>query len=134
MSVEFPSDPREALEASLTALALGELTPDQEAFVRQAMAQDPDLAGRFERLKQTIDMVRVVEADPTGSPLEPPVALRLSDERRQALLQTFRTVTPPQFARERRRKINWAIPAAMAALFVVVVGVALLPALSRSKS
>lgn len=134
MSLEYPSDPREALEASLTALALGELTPDQEAFVRQAMAQDPELAGRYERLKQTIEMVRLAEADPAGSTAKPPVALKLGDERRQILLGMFRTVAPPQFSRTTRHKIRWVIPTAIAALFVAVCGMALLPMLSRSKS
>ena len=134
MSTEFPSDPREALEASLTALLLGELPEDQAAFVRQAMAQDADLARRFERLKRATEMIRLAESAPTAPPLEPPATLKFSERRRQLLLQSFKTVAPAEFAPPPRPKFRWVIPAGIAALLLAVLGVALLPALSRSKS
>jgi Mg-chelatase subunit ChlD len=134
MSTEFSSDPREALEASLTALLLGELSEDQANFVRRALAQDAELARRYERLKQTIEMVRQIEAGPATSPIEKNQVLKLSDHRRQALLQKFKTVAPAEFVPSKKRKLNWVIPAGIAAVFMAFVGTALLPALSRSKS
>ena len=48
MNFEFPTDPRQALEASLTALLLGELPDDQARFLRQAIATDPELAAKYQ--------------------------------------------------------------------------------------
>src|SRR5713101_5273718 len=61
MIPDTPIDPRQALEASLTALLLGELPPDQAEFLERAIAQDPALANQYERLKQTIQLVRETE-------------------------------------------------------------------------
>lgn len=134
MSTELPSDPREALEASLTALLLGELPEDQAAFVRQAMAQDAELTRRYEQLKQATEMIRLAETAPTPSPIEQPPVFRLSQQRREELLQRFKTVVPAEFRQPRRSTVRWLVPVGIAALFVALLGAALLPALSRSKS
>jgi len=134
MNTEFPSDPREALEASLTALLLDELPADQAAFMRQAIAQDAELARRYERLKSAIELVRLTESGPSKSPVTQPPALKLSDQRRQELLQRFKTLAPKAFAQPKQRETSWLVPAGVAALLVAVLAAGLLPALSRPKS
>jgi hypothetical protein len=134
MNPEFPTDPRQALEASLTALLLGELPDDQARFLRQAIATDPELARCFERLKKTTELIRETETGPIAEPVSPPVAPKLSEARRQQLLQCFKTVRPTEFLEPVRRKVSRVIPAAAAGVLMMLVATAVLPALSRSKS
>ncbi|HTL18090.1 MAG TPA: von Willebrand factor type A domain-containing protein [Patescibacteria group bacterium] len=132
MSSEFPTDPRKALEASLTALLLKELPEDQARFLRQAIATDPELARTFERLKQTIALVR--EAQPAkAEPEQLSPALTLSSERRTLLLQCFKTVRSPVFAEPVQRS-SWLLPVAASGALLVALAGLLLPTLSRSKS
>ena len=134
MNTDFPTDPREALEVSLTALLLGELPGDQAVFLRDAIARDPELAQRYERLKQTLDLVRITASTPAETITNPAPALKLSQQRREELLQHFKTVAPPEF-KDRRRSINpWLVPLSAAALLIAVCAGLWLPALSRSKS
>ena len=132
MNTDFPTDPREALEASLTALVLGELPPDQASFLRDAIARDPQLANRFERLQQTIELVRATAHTPVEQTPSP--SLKLSQQRREQLLQHFKTVAPKEFIEKPRPKTSWLVPVSIAASLVAVCGSLLLPALSRSKS
>ncbi|HEY5914097.1 MAG TPA: von Willebrand factor type A domain-containing protein [Verrucomicrobiae bacterium] len=134
MNPESLTDPRQALEVSLTALVLGELPADQAEFLRRAIAQDSELARMHERLRQTIDLVRETEKAPHQEPTATPEPLKLSEDRRQELLQQFKTVAPREFAEAPSRQFNWLIPAGIAALLLVFVGGALLPALSRGKA
>ncbi|HWW02356.1 MAG TPA: von Willebrand factor type A domain-containing protein [Candidatus Acidoferrum sp.] len=134
MTPDSPIDPRQALEASLTALLLGELPPDQAAFLRHVMAGDPELAKIHQRLKQTIKLVRETETTPGTQPSAEQTALKLSDERRQELLQRFKTVAPREYAKPPERRVSWLVPVAVAALFMVLLASMMLPALSRSKS
>ena len=134
MSFEFPTDPRKALEASLTALLLGELPDAQARFLRQAIATDPEVAKTFETLKKTIDLIRETEASPVPEPVAKPAAPKLSDQRRQELLQRFKTVQPAQFKEHARSRFAWVVPVAAAAALVMVLATLLLPVLSKSKS
>jgi len=134
MTPESPIDPRQALEASLTALLLGELPPDQAAFLRQVMAGDPELAKMYQRLKRTIDLVRETETTPVDQPAVEPATLKLSDERRQELFQHFKTIAPREFAEPPRRRVPWLLPVAAAVAFLTLISSLLLPSLSRSKS
>lgn len=130
MNNEFPTDPRKALETSLTALLLGELPEDQERFLRQAIATDPELAKTYEALNKTIALLRETEAEPSAEPIN----LKLSDERRAKLLQQFKTVRPPAFSESVRRRPEWLVPVAASGVLLLVLSALLLPALSRSKS
>ena len=104
MNNEFPIDPRQALETSLTALILGELPDDQARFLRQAIATDPELAKSYERLKRTIELVRETETSPQGEPALESSAPKLDERRRQQLLQRFKTVElEPDVAEEAAR-------------------------------
>jgi Mg-chelatase subunit ChlD len=134
MNPENPTDPRQALEPSLTALLLGELPDDQARFVRQAIATDPELAKTFERLKQTTALIRETEARPIEEPAAPRVMPKLSEARRQELLNCFKTVQPEQFKNRARTNNSWLLPVAAAAVLTLVLASALLPALSRSKA
>jgi uncharacterized protein YegL len=134
MNGESPIDPRSALEASLTALLLGELPHDQAAALHQKLAQDANLAALYERLKHTIALVRETVASPAQQTTEHLIPLRISEQRRQKLLEQFKTVTPKQFARPRRSATRWLVPVALAACCVVILGGLLLPALSKAKS
>jgi Mg-chelatase subunit ChlD len=134
MSTDFPTDPREALEASLTALLLDELPADQSAFLRDAIARDPDLARRYERLKQTINLVRITAKTPTDELPNLSPTFKLSQHLREELLQHLKTVTPRDFTQRPRPVNSWLVPLSVAALLLAVCGTVLMPALSKSKS
>src|SRR2546430_816117 len=103
MNPDLPKNPRDELEAKLTALLLGELPADEAFTLGRAIEQDPELAKTLERLKQTIKLVRETEAPIPGQVLQS-TPLKLSDKRRQALLQQFKTVKPRAFAEPRRKR------------------------------
>jgi Mg-chelatase subunit ChlD len=134
MKPDSPTDPRKALEPSLTALLLGELPPDQAEFLRRAMEQDPELAHLHDRLKQTIGFIQEAASAP-ASPMEAAVEpLKLADSRRQALLQQFKTLRHPAFQQRPRKRVHWPLAAA-AAVVVGLMGVSmLLPALGKAKA
>jgi Mg-chelatase subunit ChlD len=134
MNPDFPKDERAAFEASLTALLLGELPHDQAAALHQKLAQDAELAKLYERLKQTINLVRETLASPAAQTADQPAPLRLTEQRRQMLLKHFKTVAPVPFIPIRRRRMPWLVPVGIAAAFVVILGGLFLPALSRTKS
>src|SRR5437899_1850148 len=133
MTPESPIDPRQALEASLTALILGELPADQAEFLQRALAQDPELSQQYERLKRTIELVRETEATPASEPIAKPAPLKLSDERREKLLGHFKTVSPKEFTAAPRRVPSWLVPMAAAIALLAVLASALLPTFSRAK-
>ena len=116
MNPDLPT-PREEQEARLTALLLGELPPPEAAAVRQTLAHDASQAALYERLKQTIELVREVAADPIQdqAPSEP---ARLSEERRQKLWAQFKTVAPQEFVRPARKRVSWFVPLTLAATLV----------------
>ena len=110
------------MEASLTALLLGELPHDQAAALHQKLAQDAELAALYERLKHTIALVRETIATPAAQATTPLLPLRLEEQRRQKLLQHFKTVAPKEFAPPPRRSMRWLIPVGIAAAFVLILG------------
>ena len=122
MSSDLPIDPYEALEPSLTALLLGELTEAQAELVRHAIESDPAVARKFEQLKYTISLVREVEAPAAVSIVaESSEPARLSEERRQQLLQAFKTVRPERFKPAAGRESRWLVPAAAACALISTV-------------
>ena len=122
MNPDFPKDERAALESSLTALLLGELPHEQAAALHQKLAQDAELAKLYERLKQTVNLVRETVASPATQTADQPTPLKLSDQRRQKLLQHFKTVAPKEFAPPRRRAMPWLVPVGIAAGLAVMLG------------
>jgi Mg-chelatase subunit ChlD len=133
MNNEFPIDPRQALETSLTALILGELPDDQARFLRQAIATDPELAKSYERLKKTIELVRETETSPEGEPVVQSSALKLDERRRQQLWQRFKTVKPVEFKQPERLQVSWLVPAAAALAVLLAVATLLFYTNSKPK-
>ncbi|HWX20626.1 MAG TPA: von Willebrand factor type A domain-containing protein [Candidatus Binatia bacterium] len=125
MSQETPT-PRQELGARVTALLLGELPADQAAALQQAIARDPELAKLYERLKQTVALVRETESSPAAELAAQPAPLALGDDRRQKLLARFKTVAPKEFAKPQKRPVHWALPMSAAAVIIGVIGVAVL--------
>jgi hypothetical protein len=122
MKPEKPKSPRQELEASLTALLLGELPADKAAALRELMAKDGELARLYERLEQTIGLVRET-AVPTEETTLHSAPLKLSTKRREQLLAHFKTVAPKEFAKPNRREIR-VRELAIAAGIVAFIGVA----------
>jgi Mg-chelatase subunit ChlD/anti-sigma factor RsiW len=135
LNPESPT-PREQLEARLTALLLGELSPDEAAALREIISNDAQLAALHDRLKRTIELVRETAADPAELSAEPPAPRRLGEERRQKLLAQFKTVTPREFARPRPSRSPQRFLLEMAAVIAVVICLSglLLPSLARTKA
>ena len=69
MNPELPNNPREELELNITALLLGELSADEAAAVREAIAKDAELTKLYDDLKQNIVLVR--EASSMNEPAAP---------------------------------------------------------------
>lgn len=120
MKPQKPRTPRQELEASLTALLLGELSVDKAAALRELMAKDQELARLYERLEQTIGLVRETAVPEQGAQSAP---LKLSTKRREQLLQHFKTIAPKEFAKPKRRAIE-ARELGIAAGIVAFIGMA----------
>src|SRR6185369_8200938 len=134
MNPEFDST-RQALEARLTALLLGELDPDQARALNEIIARDPELSKLHARLKQTIELVRETAVEHAGHNAPATVPLKLSEQRRQELLQRFKTVTPKEFAEPKKRTLSSRLVFVAAALVMIaMLASSLLPAFSKSKS
>ncbi len=122
------------IEASLTALLLGELPHEQADALHLKLAQDPELAKLYERLKHTISLVRETVASPAPETAAQPVPLKLADDRRQKLLAHFKTIAPKEFTRPRRSPLRWLAPVAAAAALVLILGALVLPMLEPAKT
>src|SRR5437588_1809369 len=124
MNSENTPQSREQIEASLTALILGELPAEQAFNLGRMLEKDAELAKLYERLKQTIGLVRETAA--TGANEEQATPLKMSDERRQKLLAHFKTVKPAQFgAPKRRHQLTWLEVAAVVAILAVLAALLL---------
>jgi Mg-chelatase subunit ChlD len=134
MTPENPNRSREIIGAKITALLLGELDEEQAIVLRHAIEHDPDLAQLHERLQRTIQLVKETSTPPVISVEAPEEAPRLSAERRQALLQKFKTVKPAAFAKPAKRRLSWVLPVAVAAMLMVMAAAAFLPTLSKSRA
>jgi len=132
MNPDFPRNPRDELEASLTALILGELPADHAFTLGRAIERDAELSKLYERLKRTIELVRQTAANPTDESVSQSAPLKMGDQRRQQLLAHFKTVAPKQFAAPPRRRTRWLVPLAAAAAVMFLAAITI-PNLSRAK-
>lgn len=132
MNPEFPGNERDQLEASITALLLGELSPDQAAALEQRLAKDPELGQLHAKLKASLELVREATRKAPGDPRQP--TLRLSEARRQRLLKEFRTVKMSPVTKMTQWEASWLVPVGLAAVFTVVAAGLMLPALSKAKN
>ncbi|HEX4263883.1 MAG TPA: von Willebrand factor type A domain-containing protein [Verrucomicrobiae bacterium] len=133
MNPDFPQNEREQLETKLTAFLLGELPPDETVALCKAMESDPELAALYERLKQTIELVRESAASPVAESVPQTAPLKMSANRREKLLAQFKTIAPKEFAKP-RRVMDWLVPVAAVSAMIMILAALLLPALSRAKS
>src|SRR5688500_7218433 len=101
----------EELEARITALLLGELTGEEAAALRKEIEGRPELKALEARLKLTIGLVEEAIASQPAE-LAVPEGLKLSEEKREKLLASFRTVKPAEF---RERRFDFSTWAALAA-------------------
>lgn len=137
MSFESPQSPRDAMEARITALLLGELSAEEEGTLRAALAQDAALAQLHERLSRTLGLVREAAGSLREETTPPAEALRLSAERREKLLQYFKVIPNPALARTNRPSVNWREWAAVAAMLMGLLAVAAIhfvPNFTRARS
>ena len=132
MNPELPPNPREELEARVTALLLGELSAAEAASMRETIAKDADLGRLRDRLSLTLDLLRETAATPVGETPAQPAALKLSPERREKLLAHFKTIAPKEFAPPPRWKMSWLVPLTAAAAIVLLAAL-FMPALSKAK-
>ena len=130
MTPEFRNTPPDEAEVRLTALLLGEMSEADAAKLQQEIENSAELTRLCERLKGTIDLVREAVTPQAGA-VEPEPKLR--GDRRQTLLQHFKTVRPEPFATPARNRFSWLIPAGIAAVLMLTFAGLLLPALSRAK-
>jgi Mg-chelatase subunit ChlD len=120
MNSDSPQSPREELEARLTALLLGELSAEEATSLRQAIAQDAELARLHDRLKQAIGLVRETVTSPEQETLASPDVPKLSPERRGTLLAAFKVIRPKQLAKTTRPGFAWRELVAVAAMIVIL--------------
>jgi autotransporter-associated beta strand protein len=111
----------------VTALLLGELSPEEAAALEKQIAADPELAVLRIRLSRALELLR--EATGMPEPAETSAPVRLSPARRARLLAHFSTpapqvqTAPVNVPRERRSWVSsWVLPASIAAGIVVMVG------------
>jgi hypothetical protein len=123
MNPEQPRSPREELETRLTALLLGELSPEEAAATRRAIAQDATLARLYQRLQRTIELVQHTSLG-VATPSTPESApLRLSEERRKQLFTQFQAKPLPTLGFRSRRRTSWLVPISIAVAMLAMIGV-----------
>src|SRR5262249_28736551 len=119
--------PQEEQEARLTALLLGELPAAEAEALQAEMANDAELRAIYERLEQTIELVRETVSNPMEQTAAPPEPLKLSESKREKLLASFKTIQPEDFKKAEPRKVSWVIPITAAAAVIILVTFTMLP-------
>jgi Mg-chelatase subunit ChlD len=125
MNPDFPKNERDEQEAKLTALLLGELNAEEAAAVREQINNDPELGRLYQRLQQTIQLVRESALDPVAQESAKPAPLKLSSDRREKLLAAFKTIQPKEFQEPRRKAEarEWLVAAATVAAVLLLAAV-----------
>lgn len=134
MNPDTPKTPQEEMETRLIALLLGELSEQEAAAWRAAIATNPELAKLHDRLQQTISLVREATAKVAEPATEHTAPLQLSEDRREKLLAYFKTVRPREFAAPRRQLESWLVPLAATAALILLSGALAIPSLSRARN
>jgi hypothetical protein len=122
MNPDTPLTPREALEVQLTALLMGELSPEEAAALETQMAGDPALAALHARLRQAVELLREASAIPEQP--APPVPVQMSSERRERLLAHFKGAAPAPAAVIVKPRWDWRsiVPLGLAASLIALLG------------
>ena len=133
MNSEFPPpNSREELEASITAMLLGELPSDKAFALGRAIEQDPHLAESYARLKKTIGLIETASKNEPAADatITPP---KLTGARRQELLQRFKTVAPKEFVRKSEVKSRWLAALAVTAAILILLSISI-PNFTKARS
>ena len=123
MNSESPRTPREEIEIRITAMLMGELSPDEAAALQTQIAADAELSSLHARLRHAIELLREASAIPEQPAPQQPV--QLSAERRAKLLAHFKAAAP---AAQRsvivkpKRDWKWAVPLGLAASLMALIG------------
>lgn len=125
MNSEKPLTPGEELETRITALLMGELSPDEAATLRSQLAENADLQALHARLSNAFDLLRA--AVPLGDTNEQSQPARLSNERRERLLKRFKATSVSKLnivpIPETKKRWTWLAPLSWAASFILAIGV-----------
>src|SRR4030095_16204366 len=122
MNSDTPQTPREELEVRLTALLMGELSPEEAAAMQTLMANDAELTALHARLRQAIGLLREAIAIPEHP--ETPVPVQLSSERREQLLAHFKSPAPAAAPVIVKPRYEWKslMSLAVAASVIALIG------------
>jgi Mg-chelatase subunit ChlD len=124
MSLDWNKLSPEERDARLTSLLLGELPPNEAEELRAIIGTDAELARACVRRGRTISLLREAAAaqGQAAEPAEAEVAApaRLSNERREKLLETFKSAppVPAERVRWRLQMPQWFLPMSAAAIFI----------------
>jgi secreted protein with Ig-like and vWFA domain len=120
MNSDRPQTPPPDPESRITALLLGELDEAEAASVRREIEGSPELAALQERLRRTLELVRL-SVNP-GAAAVAATPSRLSEARRTRLLRRLQRTSSTGFLRRFREQVVWLGPMAAAAALVGVLG------------
>lgn len=123
MNSDKPLTPGEELEIRITAMLMGELSPDESAALRERLAATPELQALHTRLARAYDLLRA--AVPLGDTIEHLTPARLSNERRERLLRRFKAtaVSNPVIVPIVKKRWTWLAPLSWAASFTIAMGI-----------
>jgi len=116
MNGDFSKLTPEERDARLTALALGELRPNEAAELHRALAADPALARAFALRQKTIGLVQETITGEAGIPAGAPT--RLTAERREKLLEMFAARPSERAAATGNWRKAWYVPISAAAALI----------------
>ncbi len=126
MNPESPRTPREENEIRITAMLMGELSPDEAAALQTQIAADAELSALHARLQRAAGFVREASAfDEKSAPSAPPQPAQLSAGRRARLFAHFKGGTPAAPASvivKPKREWKWAVPLGLAASLMALIG------------
>ena len=126
MNSESPRTPREEIEIRITAMLMGELSPDEAAALQIQIAADAELTALHTRLRRAAGFVREAsgfgEKSAQPAPSQP---AQLSAERRARLLAHFKGgahAAPSDVIVKPKRDWKWAVPLGLAASLMALIG------------
>lgn len=114
MKTDFSKLPREEIEARITTMLLGELPENEAVELMEFVSNDADLLKVYHELRRTISLVD--EASELSE------RVTLSEDRREKLLASFKSLQPPELAEKLEARIDWRNWAAMAAMVGLLLG------------
>lgn len=115
------SNYREEMEVRLVAMLLGEASAFEAAELQAALEKDPSLAAFYAEMQGTISQVTKAVGKPEPANSETP---KLSADRREKLLQSFKVVSVPKTTKAKKaRRWLWRLSWAAGLILVVGLGV-----------